>query len=75
MVNLTKGTLEYHKVLDRLLHGPADYEEAEMVERLTMEDSSVREALRNAGVPDNAQVACEPWVYGTIDNIIAMTST
>ncbi|KAI5461030.1 copper amine oxidase [Mariannaea sp. PMI_226] len=64
VVNLTNKEIVYDKVLNRLLHGPADLEEVAEIEELVHKDALFLAELEKHGL-DKSLIICEPWIYGS----------
>ncbi|KAL2851248.1 copper amine oxidase [Aspergillus pseudodeflectus] len=65
VVNLTTGNVVYNNELDKMLHGPGDYEEVGVIEALVRDDPQVRKELEKIGFTDTSLVVIEPWIYGS----------
>ncbi|KAJ4181471.1 hypothetical protein NW767_013522 [Fusarium falciforme] len=65
VVNLTTGTVESNVRLGPHLHGNADYDEAQMIEKVALEDPKVLAELEKLKLPEGTVVCADPWIYGS----------
>lgn len=46
------------------VHGNVDYDEAQRVEKLALEDPQVLAELEKLKLPEGTVVCADPWIYG-----------
>ncbi|KAJ0163852.1 Copper amine oxidase 1 [Colletotrichum tanaceti] len=68
IVNLTSGEVESNIKLGANVHGNVDYDEAQMVEKIALEDPKVLAEIKKLELPEGAVVCADPWIYGTCFN-------
>lgn len=61
---MTTGTVESNVRLGPHLHGNADYDEAQMIEKVALEDPKVLAELEKLKLPEGTVVCADPWIYG-----------
>ncbi|KAJ2895710.1 Copper amine oxidase 1 [Zalerion maritima] len=64
VVNITQGKVDRHDRLGPNLHGAADVAEMEAAEKAVLSEPSVRAALKDIGLPEDAPLVGEPFPYG-----------
>lgn len=64
IVNLTSGQLERNVRLGPHIHGNLDAEEVLLVERIVLEDESVKAEIAKLKLPPGTVVCADPWPYG-----------
>ncbi|KAI6752345.1 hypothetical protein HG530_013714 [Fusarium avenaceum] len=74
VVNLTTGRIESNIKLGPNVHGNVDYDEAQRVEKLALEDPKVLAELEKLKLPEGTVVCADPWIYGSngIDDDVRM---
>ncbi|KAF5024439.1 hypothetical protein F66182_3525 [Fusarium sp. NRRL 66182] len=74
IVNLTTERVERNVKLGPNVHGNVDYDEAQRVEKLALEDPNVLAELEKLKLPEGTVVCADPWIYGSdgIDDDIRM---
>ncbi|WYZ39727.1 hypothetical protein EsH8_IV_000068 [Colletotrichum jinshuiense] len=65
IVNLTKGVVESNVKLGANVHGNVDYDEAQMVEKIALEDPKVLAEIKKLELPEGTVVCADPWIYGS----------
>ncbi|KAI1043603.1 hypothetical protein LB505_011810 [Fusarium chuoi] len=65
IVNLTTGRIESNVKLGPNVHGNVDYDEAQRVEKLALEDPQVLAELEKLKLPEGTVVCADPWIYGS----------
>lgn len=65
IVNLETQEIESNIRLGKSVHGAADTAEIDAVERLALEDESVRVEIEKLQLPEGTIVVCDPWIYGS----------
>ena len=63
VVNLTQSSVERKEALGARMHGSVDFEEAEEVEKIVLNDPSVHREITRRKV-DPSLVVVEPWIFG-----------
>lgn len=61
---MTTGTVESNVRLGPHLHGNADYDEAQVIEKVALEDPKVLAEIEKLGLPEGTVVCADPWIYG-----------
>lgn len=64
-MNLTKQKVESNVKLGPNTHGPGDWEEILAVEKVALEDESVKAEITKLGLPEGTAIVSDPWIYGT----------
>ncbi|KAK1597067.1 copper amine oxidase [Colletotrichum navitas] len=65
VANLTTGKVESNVKLGANLHGNVDYDEAQIVEKIALEDPKVVAEIKKLELPEGAVVCADPWIYGS----------
>ncbi|KAF4831072.1 Copper amine oxidase 1 [Colletotrichum tropicale] len=65
IVNLATAKVESNVKLGANLHGNVDYDEAQMVEKIALEDPAVLAEIKKLELPEGTVVCADPWIYGT----------
>ncbi|KAF8461011.1 copper amine oxidase [Kalaharituber pfeilii] len=65
IVNLEAKKVESNIRLSNEVHGSADIAEIAFVERLALEDESVKKEIEKLKLPEGTIVVCDPWIYGS----------
>ncbi len=47
-------------------HGPGDFDEILLVEKIALEDKGVRAELAKLGLPEGTAIVSDPWIYGRL---------
>lgn len=53
------------------LHGNVDYDEAQMVEKIALEDPAVLAEIKKLELPEGTVVCADPWIYGKYEAELA----
>jgi primary-amine oxidase len=61
---LTLGKVESNVRLGPNIHSNADEDDIIPVEKLVLEDESVKAEIAKLQLPEGAVVICDPWSYG-----------
>ena len=64
IVNLSVGQIEHNVRLGPHVHGNLDAEEMFLVEKLVLEDESVKAEIAKLNLPTGTVVVADPWPYG-----------
>ena len=64
MVNLSTGQTERNVRLGPHIHGSLDFEEMDLVEKIVLEDRSVKAEIAKLNLPAGTVVCADPWPYG-----------
>lgn len=48
------------------VHGPGDYEEILLMEKIALEDKGVRAEIAKLGLPKGTIIVSDPWIYGRL---------
>ena len=48
------------------VHGPGDLEEILQVEKIALEDESVKAEIAKLGLPEGTAIISDPWIYGIL---------
>ena len=46
------------------VHGPGDWEEILLVEKIALEDAGVKAEIAKLGLPEGTTLVSDPWIYG-----------
>jgi primary-amine oxidase len=65
IVNLTTQTVESNVRLGNNMHAPGDGSEIMEIERIALEDESVKAELAKLQLPEGTVVISDPWIYGS----------
>lgn len=65
-MNLSEGKVESNLRLGANVHGNADGEEIEMIEKVALEDEGVKDAIAKLELPQGSVVVIDPWIYGIL---------
>ncbi|KAK2011733.1 copper amine oxidase [Colletotrichum eremochloae] len=65
VVNLTTGKVESNVKLGANVHGNVDYGEAQLVEKIALEDPKVIAEIKKLELPEGTVVCADPWIYGS----------
>lgn len=66
MVNLTQQRVESNIRLGPNVHAPADSEEILAVEKVALEDDSVKAEIAKLQLPEGTAILSDPWIYGRL---------
>ena len=66
VVNLTKQKVESNIKFGPNIHGPGDFEEILLVEKIALEDAAVQAEIAKLGLPEGTAIVSDPWIYGRI---------
>lgn len=69
-MSLTQHRVESHARLGPNVHAPADSEEILTVERIALEDESVKAEIAKLQLPEDAVVLADPWIYGRFLSLV-----
>lgn len=69
-MNLSTGKVESNVRLGPNVHGNADYDEILQVEEKTLENEKVKAYIAKLGLPKDAVVCCDPWIYGLSHSLV-----
>ena len=64
IVNLTRQKVESNVKLGANIHGPGDWEEILLMEKIALEDESVKAEIAKLGLPEGTAIVSDPWIYG-----------
>ena len=64
IVNLSQQKVESNVRLGPHMHGPGDWEEILLVEKIALEDEGVKAEIAKLGLPEDTVVISDPWIYG-----------
>ncbi|CAF9907186.1 hypothetical protein IMSHALPRED_005464 [Imshaugia aleurites] len=65
IVNLFQQRVESNVRLGPNIHGPGDWEEILLVEKIALEDEGVKAEIAKLDLPQGTAVLCDPWIYGS----------
>lgn len=65
IVNLSRDRVESNIRLGANIHGPGDWEEILLIEKIALEDEGVKAEIAKLGLPEGTAVVSDPWMYGT----------
>ena len=65
IVNLSQQRVESNVRLGPNVHGPGDFEEILQIEKIALEDESVKTEIAKLGLPEGTAIISDPWIYGT----------
>ncbi|KAI9749406.1 MAG: hypothetical protein M1815_002543 [Lichina confinis] len=65
IVNVSTTEVERNVRLGPNIHGSVDAEELVEMERIALEDESVKRELQQYGFPEGTVAVCDPWIYGS----------
>ena len=66
IVNLSQQRVESNVRLGPNVHGPGDWEEILLVEKIALEDEGVKAEIAKLGLPEGTAVISDPWIYGIL---------
>ena len=66
VVNLSQQRVESNVRQGPNVHGPGEWEEILMVEKIALEDEQVKAEIAKLGLPKGTAVISDPWIYGMI---------
>ena len=46
------------------VHGPGEWEEILLVEKIALEDANVKAEIAKLGLPEGTAIVSDPWIYG-----------
>lgn len=72
IVNLSQQRIESNVRLGPNVHGPGEWEEILMVEKIALEDERVKAEIAKLGLPEGTAVISDPWIYGMISGTTAI---
>jgi primary-amine oxidase len=64
VVNLSTAVVEKNARLGANIHAPGDEAEIFAMEKIALEDETVRAALKKLRLPEGSVVVSDPWIYG-----------
>ena len=64
IINLSQKRVESNVRLGPNVHGPGDWEEILLVEKIALEDEGVKAEIAKLGLPKGTAVISDPWIYG-----------
>ncbi|KAI5793727.1 copper amine oxidase [Peziza echinospora] len=65
VINLDTRSVESNIRLGEGVHGPADWAEIAVVEKVALEDEGVKRELEKLDFPKDMVVVCDAWIYGS----------
>ena len=68
-MNVSTPEVERNVRLGPNVHGPGDAEEMVEMERIALEDESVKRELQQYGFPEGTVAVCDPWIYGMAQSL------
>ena len=72
IVNLSQNRVESNLRLGPNVHSPGDGEEIVLVEKIALEDESVKAEIAKLQLPEGTVVISDPWIYGRQSQIISL---
>jgi primary-amine oxidase len=64
VIDLTSGRVVYNILLGPFIHANGDGDEIVAIEKIALEDESVKEAIAKLQLPEGTVVISDPWIYG-----------
>ena len=61
---MSQQKVESNVRLGPYIHGAGDWEEILLVEKIALQDESVKAEIAKLGLPEDTVVISDPWIYG-----------
>ena len=65
IVNLSLDKVESNVRMGPNTHGPGDFEEILLVEKIALGDEGVKAEIAKLQLPEGTAIVSDPWIYGT----------